>query len=366
MRSVSVWSVLCVALVGCSKKPPANFAPDPGLVGQLRQVRIQTPPRACPGQVIPASYTAVHESGLHLPFERRYDRNRPPKLHVSFLNRTSPDAVSQGDGDWSTYPDPLRTAMTGFRLTAFLRANPAVNGAATVEPEYSCLQHAWGFEGESGPEGGAGAGGPDVTVRVGYLRSPFYERLLVAAIEVGAAEPLYVFADGEAIPPADWLIVESRGGRGGRGVSGARGAAGTNGAPGCPGAPGSAGGPGGPGGPGGSGGRGGRITIIVPAEEPLLAGLVDWRSEGGRGGAGGAGGQGGAGGKGGAPQGAPAQVCQAGANGSDGARGAGGREGPDGPPGPRAQIVPVSRAELWGVRARPELRQLVDYSNDRP
>src|SRR5207244_6551483 len=42
-----------------------------------------------------------------------------------------------------------------------------------------------------------------------------------------------------------------------------------------------------------------RITVVVPVNQPLLAGLVEGRSWGGKGGPGGAGGKGGRGGKGG-------------------------------------------------------------------
>src|SRR6185503_19546070 len=183
-----------------------------------------------------------------------------------------------GDGNWAAAPDPTLSAMNGFRLTAFMRDNPSVQGFATVEPEYSCMPHAFSFEGEPGQPGGTGANGPDVTVRLRYLRSPFYQRLLVASVEVGLAPPIYVFSEADRIPPADWIIIETRGGRGGRGAAGTAGQNGANGAPGCPGGAGGAGGPGGPGGNGGSGGRGGRVTVIVPSSEPLLAGLVDGRS----------------------------------------------------------------------------------------
>jgi hypothetical protein len=357
--------VLGALVVACSRKPPADFAPDPGLVSELRQIRINTMSgRACPGAMIAADYVGVHESGLHMPFERRYDRDRPPRLHISFLTMTSPDAGAREDGNWVAHPDPLRTAMTGFRLNAFLRARPSVNGATTLEPEYSCLPMAHVFEGQAGQDGGAGLGGPDITVRVGYLRSPYYDRLLVAAIEVGTDEPRYLLADADRAPPADWILVESRGGRGGRGRPGARGQPGAAGAAGCPGAQGGPGGPGGPAGPGGPGGAGGRITVIVPADEPLLAGLVEGQSVGGRGGDGGPGGQGGQGGRGGAAQGTPpaGQTCQAGANGPEGQRGPNGQRGANGPSGFRPQVLTVSRAELWGAYPRPELRQLLDFT----
>src|SRR5256886_6129025 len=110
---------------------------------------------------------------------------------------------------------------------------------------------------------------------------------LVAAVELGYSRPFYVFADGNTIPPANWLWVESRGGRGGAGTAGQNGSDGAAGQGGCPPQPGGPGGSGGNGAPGGSGGRGGRVTIIVPTENPFLAGLIEARSPGGQGGPGG-------------------------------------------------------------------------------
>jgi hypothetical protein len=58
-------------------------------------------------------------------------------------------------------------------------------------------------------------------------------------------------------------------------------------------------------------------------------------------------------------------VCQAGANGANGPKGADGRDGRDGPNGPRTQVLTVSRSELWGAYVRPELQQLIGYTEDR-
>src|SRR2546428_8814270 len=117
-------SCLTLLFVACSHAPPADFAPDPGLVAQIRDIRIVTAyARACRGAVMPTSYEAVLVGGSRLPFARSYDKNHPPRLHVVFLDRTSPDAVTQQDGDWVTSGNPLATVTTGFRLTATLRAN---------------------------------------------------------------------------------------------------------------------------------------------------------------------------------------------------------------------------------------------------
>ena len=251
------------------KGPPPNFAPDPGLVAQIRELRISTSARACPGETFGALYTAVLNDGTLIPFESRYEEKHPPRLHVVFLDRRSDEATPLQGGAWAADPDPLTSTVTGFRLTATLKANPTVTATAAVAPDYGCLPHTFGFRGA-----GASASGPQVTVRLGILRSPFYLRLLVAGVEVEEAPPFFVLADAGAVPPSDWLIIEARGARGARGEGGQNGTDGPDGRTGCPGtagAPGGAGGDGGPGGPGGArgqGGRGGKGGAASPANDP--------------------------------------------------------------------------------------------------
>lgn len=75
--------VSLVLAAACGPKgPPPDFAPDPGLVGQIREIKITTGPRVCPGETFGAQYTAVLTDGALVPFESRYDRKRPPRLHV--------------------------------------------------------------------------------------------------------------------------------------------------------------------------------------------------------------------------------------------------------------------------------------------
>ncbi len=343
------WTPLVLTVLGsCAHGPPADFAPDPALVDRIREIRLNAPSQACPGQSFPVAYTAVLNDGSQVPFESRYDKDHPPRLHVVFLDRTSAAATPLENGAWTAERDPLVTVTTGFRLTAALRQKPSVVGTTTIEPEYSCLPHAFGFEGAPGERGGAGGDGPDVTVRLGIVRSPFVERLLVAGIEISNALPFYTVADANVVPPRDWLIIESRGGRGGRGRNGSPGTKGQD-APlpdVCPGSNGGPGSPGGRGGDGGPGGRGGRITIIVPTEVPFLAGLVDARTPGGPGGEGGAGGDGGAGGR----HGAVANCDRPGMNGASGEKGAPGGRGGDGPYGQRPQVITVSGRDVFGTR----------------
>src|SRR5437667_9792141 len=159
-----------IVTVGCGpNRPPPSVAPDPGLVEQIREIRMSTSMRACPGESFGAVYTAVLNDGSLVPFETRYDKDNPPRLHVVFLARSSPEATPLESGGWSTYRDPLATAITGFRLTASFKAKPSITTSTVVTPEYSCMQQAFGFRGA-----GAGASGPQVTTRVGILRPPRY------------------------------------------------------------------------------------------------------------------------------------------------------------------------------------------------
>jgi hypothetical protein len=376
MRDVSVLRLgvtcFCATLfaLGCSHGPPEGFAPDPGLVAQIRDIRIVTAyARACPGATIPTNYEAVLTDGARVPFSRSYDKKHPPRLHVIFLDRSSAEAVTQQDGDWVTEANPLLTATTGFRLTATLQAKPSVTNTVVVTPDYSCMPHAFAFSGEPGGPGQSGGNGPDVSVRLAILRSPFYDRLFVAGIQVGLAPPFYVLQDASVVPPADWLVIDSRGGRGGAGVAGVIGNDGAAGAAGCPAQAGGPGGNGGNGGPGGSGGRGGRINVVVPVDNPFLAGIVTGNSTGGAGGPGGPGGPGGAGGKGGkgGKGGMDAnRRCADAADGAPGQAGNAGSTGSQGAPGPRSIVVTAPAREIFGLQVSPELGALLERLQRRP
>ncbi|UCG85879.1 MAG: hypothetical protein JSW71_18525 [Gemmatimonadota bacterium] len=352
--------VLGAALTaGCSSKPPPDFAPDPSLVDRISEIRMHTEGSwACPGNTIRGSYEAVLDDGSVVPFATKYDDDYPPALHVVFLRRTSREASPRRDGGWDTEGDPLISVLDGFRLNAFLLAKPSLNVSGVVKPEYSCLRHAFSFVGRGGGRGQGGGPGPDVTVRLDVMSSPFYEALLVGGIQVGNAPPFYVLADAAMVPPADWLMVESKGGPGGRGVDGAEGVEGAKGSDGCPAGAGGAGGRGGNGGAGGPGGPGGRTTVIVPSEQPLLAGMVDANSSGGVGGKGGRAGKGGDGGDGGRGI-AGTRRCANGQQGPEGEDGAVGPAGPEGSAGPRAQVITVPAAELF---MDPRIMPLVEYN----
>ena len=368
MRRLLATPWLATLLVACSHAPPADFTPDPGLVPQIRDIRIITAyARVCPGAVIPTNYEAVLADGARVPFARSYDKKHPPRLHVVFLDRESADAVSQEDGDWVTNGNPLETVTTGFRLTATLRAKPSATNTVVVPPDYSCMRHSFSFWGEQGGVGQPGGNGPDVTVRLAVLRSRFYDKLFVAGIQAGLAPPFYVLADASVVPPADWLLIETRGGRGGAGVSGVAGTDGAAGAAGCPAQPGAPGGNGGNGAPGGTGGRGGRINIIVPLDDPFLAGIVDGRSTGGPGGPGGVGGPGGSGGNGGkGALDAGNRRCSDAADGPPGQKGTAGPAGAQGAGGARAFVVTAPMKEVFGLQVPPEIGGLLERLQRRP
>jgi len=142
-------SPICIALVAaaCSHGPPPDFAPDPGLVEQIREIRMATSASACPGETFGAQYTAVLNDGALVSFESRYDRQHPPRLHVSFLERRSDEATPLEGGAWTADPDALTSAVTGFRLTASLKAKPSITTTAVLTPDYTCMPHAFWFRG---------------------------------------------------------------------------------------------------------------------------------------------------------------------------------------------------------------------------
>lgn len=349
---------LVLFVAACSNKPPPDYAPDPGLVGRITEIRMHiSDGRVCPGNTIRATYEAVLDDGAIIPFATQYDDDYPPPLHVLFLNRHSPEATPRNDGGWATHRDPLASVLNGFRLNAYLRANPSLSVTQVIEPDYNCQRNAFSFQGQRGSRGQIGRPGPDVTVRLDILSSPFYDELLVAGIEVGQAPPFYVFADASYMPHADWIVVESVGGPGGMGVAGTKGADGQEGVDGCPAGAGGAGGAGGNGGPGGAGGPGGHITVLVPDDQPLLAGLVEAYSSAGPGGKGGPPGKGGEGGEGGEGV-SGNQRCAKGTDGAAGADGAAGVDGPDGQLGPRPQVLTVAADQMF---RDPRLGLLLDY-----
>lgn len=355
-------------LAACSHQPPPDFAPDPSLVAHIRALEMTAPRTACPGYSFAVTYTALLDDGRRIPFEARYDKKHPPRLHVIFLDRYSAEATPLQGGGWSANRDPLMSVRTGFRLRVALDAKPSIADSITIQPTYECLDHTFRFSGSTGSRGQEGGDGPDVTVRLAMGRSPFYDSLLVVAIEVGQAPPFYLLADPAGLPPREWLVVESQGGSGGEGQAGTEGKVGQNGVNGgCPGADGGNGQDGGDGARGGDGGRGGRITIIAPAENPFLSGLVDARTPGGEAGAGGKAGSSGVGGLGGTGGKSPdGRVCASGRPGLAGRAGKPGTAGREGVDGSPPTVITVPNRDVLGNRTPPELVDLITSPRRRP
>ena len=323
--------------------------PTPEQLTRIRHLRIEAPASACPGKAFAASYDGQLDDGSWLPH----------RLPVELLVLSSPDAKQFSTGDWTPSPDPLASLTTGFRLVATLRANPDIADTLVIPPDYSCLPRTLSITGAQGNPGAAGADGPAITVRVGFLSTPYFSTLVAATISITDRPTVYLFADAARVLPGPWLTVESSGGPGGWGRNGRPGRDGTQGGTGCPGAPGGPGENGEPGGSGGRGGVGGAITIFGPNDWNLFAGLIDARSPGGAGGRGGPGGEGGRGGAGGLHSGMAAHgLCRDGSAGSPGQDGPKGRDGARGVPGPRPQIVTVPSGDVFGPDAPPLLRSL--------
>ena len=144
--SLAAGVVLALVSVACGpKRPPPDYAPDPGLVARIQSLRMYVPEVVCPGVRVNAEYYAVLDDGTTVPFADRYDAKRPPPLHVTFLTRYSPSALALENGDWQTGQDPLLSAIEGFRLRASLRAKPSVVVEETIRPLYTCQEHVFRF-----------------------------------------------------------------------------------------------------------------------------------------------------------------------------------------------------------------------------
>src|SRR5438445_7643796 len=109
-RARPVVAALVITSACGPKRPPPSFAPDPGLVAQIHELRMSTNATACPGESFGAVYTAVLNDGSLVPFETRYDQDHPPRLHVVFLERSSSEAPPLEGGGWSAARDPLASA----------------------------------------------------------------------------------------------------------------------------------------------------------------------------------------------------------------------------------------------------------------
>jgi hypothetical protein len=353
-------SALCMPLLmvwgaACRTGTPPNQVPHPTAPSHIRRLRISAPASVCPGHDFTVVYDADLDDGTIKELDPELPGTRPRR---GILELAGTNATWTETGQWRAAADPVASLASGYRIVATLRANPRIADTVVIAPEYSCLARRYRFSGARGDRGKRGHDGPAVTVRVGFLRTPYYATLAVAAIQAADSGSFYVVADAATVLPADWLQVESVGGEGGSGDQGGPGRRGTDGGGGCPASPGGDGGNGRAGGPGGAGGSGGAITIIGPSDWPLFAGLVSAQSPGGRGGSGGAGGTGGPGGRGGLGAEAAHGRCRDGSLGRDGATGSAGLAGPQGDPGPSPRILVADPGDVFGANAPSVLREL--------
>jgi hypothetical protein len=286
---------------------------------RIRAIRIAPgAARVCPGETIRAAYTAVLDDGTTRPLEG---------TALGLLSRQG-DGVEPADhGAWDTDPDPLVSAMTGFHLRAWLTANPSVAAETTVVPAYTCAQRQFRLSGSST------GNGPDVTVRIAQLHTPFADSVVVVAIEAANRKPAHALLRPADLTPGA-LKVLSVGSPGRPGVAGRswyntpecnNGEDGTDGTDGTPGA------------------DGGELTVISDGDRAWLKDLVELVSAGGAGGAGGAAGIGGPAGAVRPP--APGQPpCPATRHGRNGRPG---RAGAPGVPGPRPKRLDSTLSLLW-------------------
>jgi len=268
--------------------------------------------KACPGEIIATRYEATTAVGGRITLTG---------ANLQLVERSGTSVNARSDGNWVADADPLSSAMTGFRLHAALKGDSTIRADTMVVPTYHCPQRPIIV--------------PAAYIRLGVMRSPFYDSIVVAAVELNGGTSQVIVLGPDDMKGGTIRVDAS--GRDGR--PGARGRNGVNGASCEPGQPGDDGEDGAP------GGNGGRVDLIVQADAAWLANLVSVSNAGGRGGAGGqggTGGQAGASGQSGASRGRGA-TCSSAA----GRSGRPGRPGVNGTPGPASKISTIPFPLLW-------------------
>lgn len=313
----------------------SNTTTNPAaLNGTIRALSIVPSSRtACAEDVITARYEATLTNGARVTL--RGDA-------LTMLDRSSTGLVARTDQSWQADPNPLATATTGFRLHAAMTSNAAVSADTVIAPNYSCIKTQIDAR-------GIAAG----IIRLGVLRSPFHDSIVVASMEYGGG-----IAQVLVLGPN-----EMRGGAIRIDATGLPGQAGTNGRSGTDGGPCQPGSPGEDGSPGLQGERGGRVDIVVQSDAPWLADLVTVLNNGGPGGRGGLGGRGGRSGTGQMTVGNGTRTCPGGTTAQRGRPGLPGEAGFAGPvPTVSTRALPLlwSESPLWSSSAtRPALEQLI-------
>jgi hypothetical protein len=311
-RVAGVCALISALACGGASSSPATRAS--AVRGEIRSLVIRPLSRAaCAGEPIATRYEAILQNG---------DRTTLGARDLALLRRSGAGVYLRDDGSWQTDVNPLISAMTGFVLHAWLESDSSVRADTIVTPTYGCARTTIDARGTASAD--------DATyIRLGVLRSPFHDSIVVAAFESGKnTSRVMLLGPREMRNGAIRIDASGRPGSKGR-----AGTAGANGGP-C-----ERGAPGEQGEDGGAGGPGGRIDIIVQADAPWLANLVVISNEGGAGGAAGAGGVGGRAGTGGGGRSCPSGV--------QAPNGRPGRQGPAGLPGPRPTVSTIPFPLVW-------------------
>lgn len=261
--------------------------------------------------------------------------------------------VGGGNFIWVPDKDVLKTADTGMGLRGWLESatgGKSMEGEAQLKPVYDC-QMQQTIRGARGRDGEMGAPGPELTISITTLSTPFFPDAALFRLD-WPGNRAYMIS-----PSADKPVrITTYGGEGGRGLEGAPGVPGRDGKDAteecADGLDGTNGGDGGPGGRGGDGGPGGLIRVILDdANADKLKGRLLVQSLGGPGGdrgPGGAGGKGGRGGEAGALKaGDPDCKPRDGKNGALGKFGPSGEQGRTGPNGPAPTFEMGERKQMF-------------------
>ena len=193
-----------------------------------------------------------------------------------------------------------------------------------------------GGDGGAGGDGQPGQDGEDLELWATFVKTPFYDRLLMVRGRAVSGE-FFLLSH-----PEQTLVFSVDGGAGGSGGSGGGGGSGGSGGTGKPGGNGGSGGNGAAGGNGGIGGNGGSVKLAFDGRFPEIQGMITLTAGGGPGGAPGSGGYGGSAGMSGTGG-------VSGQRGTDGMSGQGGPSGRSGMADARAGEVAPQFTDIAGV-----------------
>ncbi len=321
MSSFRLFAILAIAaaqpvLTGCG---PTQAQIDPRNVSDLK-IRPSTGQMLyCPGDAFGVEFVAKLKDGsVCSNFDANSGcMNQKDTVIDPQVLRLSGNAGQIRGQSWATDADPLKTADTGIRLRGWLEANIKGNTVKSMEseidlkPVYQCQQgDDYTPGGSNRADGSNGGAGPNVTIAITTLSTPFYPDAALVRVEWNANRRYFISSSADK--PIRIIV---------GGQSGARGTQGTPGVDGKPGADakeeckdggiGTDGTAGGPGGKGGDGGKGGIIKVILDeTNADKLKGRLLLAAPGGGAGAGGAGGSGGKSGPGGAAGPVPKPVAK--------------------------------------------------------